>query len=273
MSQRATTSEGRVARGRTWLGAAGALFVLALVPAALRAEGTEPAARALDVYIVVGRGATNKVRDKYADLFRNSVFRGHTLTIDESSARAAFLAQFFRSDIVYLGLHANPAVWLIGSGERLTIADLTAACPPAGTRPALVIVSGCSTVTPAGESELARAIGITPATRKRAYIGFDKTVAGRLADAYFRVFFGLWLRPKAGGEHRPDSTYRTLQEAATEATRFIEEWLRRRTTLGEARGSMVDFSDEAAAIGRIIRIVGDSGLTAKDLLDAPRPER
>jgi hypothetical protein len=213
--------------------------------------------RKLNVYMVKGQGAVSILDDRdYQNVFRNAIFAGHNLTIDLTGGSASFLSTFMNSNLVYLSLHANPNVWVIGSGERIGHVELIRSYKATRKGPGLVIVTGCSTLASDTKVNFPGAIGIQPGARKRAYIGFRTFTPGLFADRYFRVFMAQWLKP------RPNGSYLTLEEARVEAKSFIQRMLQNQ---GPQTGKIARFAPLDASVAGWFTIVGDSSLRATDL--------
>ena len=232
------------------------LVVLGLLLAA--AWPAVAASRGLTVYMARGKGAVSILdQSAYQNVFKNGIFAGDKLQIDLTSGKADFLKRFFAAQIVYLSLHANPDVWVVPNGDRVGIVDLIRAYTAAGKKgPSLVIVTGCSTIHMATKVNFPAAVGITPATQKKAYLGYTTFTVGEFSDRYFRVFLGQWMQPKS------DGSYRTLVEARDDAKAFIQRML---TLQGPNTGVVARFAPLDASVAGWFTIVGDSDLRVTDL--------
>lgn len=215
------------------------------------------APKSLNVYMVRGKGAVSILDNiKYRNVFKTGMFANHSLKIDLTSGKTAFLKEFFASDLVYLTLHSNPNVWVVGNGDPVDVQDLSKAYKAAGKGPGLVIVTGCSTIQTNAKVNFPAAIGIQPGTRKRAYIGYQKCTLGVYSDRYFRVFMALWLKPK------PNGLYRTLEETRPEAKAFIKRQI---SLQGPETGNIAQFAELDHFVAGWFTIIGDSLLRVTDL--------
>ena len=223
--------------------------------------GTAPslsaAPKKLNVYMAKGKGAISILdQADYQTIFRNRIFANDALTIDLTSGKAAFLSHFFASDLVYLSLHANQNVWVVGNGERVEVVDLVRAHQAAGRAPALVIVTGCSTIQTSTKVNFAASLGVHPGTAGRAYIGYKTFTPGEYSDRYFRVFLAEWMSSK------PDGSYRTLEEARVDAKTFIHDQI---ALQGPTTGVTSRFAPIDQNVADWFTIVGDSSLRVTDL--------
>jgi len=232
------------------------LLLLFALPAGLQAKN-------LNVYMAKGKGAVSILDDvDYQGVFKNGIFKQHNLTIDLTSGKQTFLDSFFKSDIVYLSLHANPNKWVVGNGEVVTVTDLANDYRVKKRGPGLVIVTGCQTIKDDTEElGFAGAIGINDETPKRAYLGFKTITVGLFSDRFFRVFLATWMKPKA------DGGYRTLEEARTETKDFINRMLdRQKDSSGTVKlGKLASFAPLDPRVGGSFYIIGNSGLRFSDL--------
>jgi hypothetical protein len=182
------------------------------------------AARPLHVYMMKGgegtwgRPITILSDENYQRALR-SIFQGHELTFDFASNKAQTIDHLFKSDIVYLSLHANANLIVVPNNERLTVAELATAYTQTYHQkgPSLVIISGCETLhdqdSPA--MNFPAAFGIKNGTSNRAYLGYKEKVNGSSSDRFFRVFLAIWMR----------SPYPTLTEAKTKAAATVERMI------------------------------------------------
>ena len=231
-----------------------ALITMALFSIAILSVNAGP--RKLNVFIAKGQKAVSILDDsEYQNVFK-SIFAGHSLTLDLTSNKSSFLSNFFSANLVYLSLHSNPNVWVVGNGDRVETTDLIRAYRTAGKGPALVIVTGCSTVQLESKVNFPGSIGIQPSARKRAYIGYRTFTPGLFSDRYFRVFIAQWMKQK------PDGSYRTLLEAKADAKAFIQRQL---SLQGPQTGKIARFAPIDQFVAGWFSIIGDSSLRVTDL--------
>lgn len=209
------------------------------------------------VYVATGAKVPTILSDPDYEKAYRSVFGAHSLTFELNPARATMLSNIMATDIVYLNVHSNKSTIIAGDGQPIDIGTFIQAFRKSGRGPSLIVVSGCNTLKIDTKTSFPRALGIEDAAKPRAYIGFDRVVMGGIADNYFRVFFGHWLKP------RGDNTYRTLEEARSDTIDFVER------KLGQASdpnaGKMMKFAPLTPAIGRQLSIFGNAGLRLPDL--------
>lgn len=211
----------------------------------------------LNIYMAKGKDAVSILDDvDYQNVFRNSIFAGHSLTLDVTSSKASFLSSFFSSNLVYLSLHSTPNVWVVGNGDRVEIVDLIKGYKAAGKGPGLVIVTGCSTVQTNTKFNFPASIGIQQGTPKRAYIGYKTFTPGLFSDRYFKIFMALWMKPKSNG------SYRTLEEARIDAKAFIKRQL---SLQGPETGKIGRFAPLDQYVAGWFTIIGDNSLRVTDL--------
>jgi hypothetical protein len=232
-----------------------ATFAATLILISVSAIQAEPGK--LNIYMAKGKNAVSILDDAdYQNVFRNGIFAGHRFKLDLTSSKASFLSSFFSSNLVYLSLHSNPNVWVVGNGDRVEIVDLIRGYKAAGKGPGLVIVTGCSTVQTDTKVNFPASIGIQPGTRKRAYIGYKTFTPGLFSDRYFRVFMAHWIKPKS------DGSYRTLEEARVDAKAFIQRQL---SLQGPQTGKIGRFAQIDQSVAGWFTIIGDSSLRVTDL--------
>ncbi|HOV03410.1 MAG TPA: hypothetical protein PLJ34_07810 [Hyphomicrobiales bacterium] len=234
-----------------------ALVALGLaLPFDFAVAATRPTGR--KVFMHAGRETVTVLNDPdYVRVF-GSIFADQSLTIDTGGGAASFLGNFFEADIVYLNVHANPGKFVVGNGDEIYIVDMIRAWKDKGRAPALVIVTGCKTLRVEGKVSFPRAIGIETTAEKRAYIGFDTLVVGKIADHYFRVFLAHWMKPKN------DGGYRSLAEARDDARAFIAHIIDQ--GFGNPnKGKMMSFTMADAFVADSMEIVGDAAMTFPDV--------
>ena len=215
------------------------------------------AASARKVYVATGAGVPTILSDPDYEKVYRSVFGAHSLTFELSPPRTAMLSNIMAADIVYLNVHSSKSTIIAGDGQPIDIGTFIRAFRTVGRGPSLMVVSGCNTLKIDSKTSFPRALGIEDPGQPKAYIGFDRVVMGGIADNYFRVFFGHWLKP------RGDNSFRTLEEARSEATDFIERKLEQATDPNA--GKLMKFAPLTPRIGQQLSIFGNPGLRLPDL--------
>lgn len=242
---------------------AGAFVGLAAAGAMRFGGGGARAAERRRAYVASGAGAASLLDDPdYRKVFE-SLFSGLDTTFAAAPSRAALLDGMMAADVVYLSVHSNRNVIAAEDGELVSIGDIARRRRTGGRGPRLVVIAGCLTLDNRTRTTLPRAFGVEEGGGGSAYIGFTTTIVGRNVDAFFRVFFSLWLRPDKSGAHR------TLEEARDEALAFIEARIEDNQAIAAAgnadAGKMMKFAAGVPAVGRKMTIVGDGGLRLSDL--------
>lgn len=214
-------------------------------------------------YVASGSGAASLLDDPdYRKVFEG-LFSGLDTTFAAAPSREALLDGMMAADVVYLSVHSNRNVIAAEGGELVSIGDIARRRRTGGRGPRLVVIAGCLTLDNRTRTTLPRAFGVEDGGGGSAYIGFSTTIVGRNVDAFFRVFFSLWLRPDKNGAHR------TLEEAREEALAFIEARIEDNRAIAAAgntdAGKMMKFAAGVPAVGRKMTIVGDGGLRLSDL--------
>lgn len=215
------------------------------------------AASAKKVYVATGAKVPTILSDPDYEKVYRSVFGAHSLTFELSPSRATMLSNIMAADIVYLNVHSSKSTIIAGDGQPIDIGTFIRAFRTAGRGPSLIVVSGCNTLKIDTKTSFPRALGIEDPGQPKAYIGFDRVVMGGIADNYFRVFFGHWLKP------RGDNSYRTLEEARTDTIDFIERKLEQGTDPNA--GKLMKFAPLTPRIGQQLSIFGNAGLRLPDL--------
>ncbi len=214
-------------------------------------------------YIASGKGAGSLLDDPdYRRVFL-SIFSDLDTTLVNAPSHADMLAGMLAADVVYLSVHSNSRVIGVAKDDYIHVGDLHRQRRLGGHGPRLVVVAGCLTLDTDTRVTIPHAFGMLEESTGLAYIGFDKTIVGVNVDAFFRVFFALWLRPNK------DGTYRTLAEARDEAVTFIENRIVDNEKIKAAgntdAGKMMQFAAGVPFVGRSMEIVGDAALRYPDL--------
>lgn len=228
------------------------------------------AAGRVRAYVCAGADTVSLLNRKdYRRIYEN-LFSGLDATFAFQPDRTHMLDGIVRADIVYMNVHSNYDVFRSAGGVRIFGGDVAALRRSRGRGPRLVVVSGCDTLKEDAPDRLSDFFGITTQTKGAAYIGFTTKIIGENADAYFRIFFGLWLRP------RPDGSWRSLTEVRAEATGFMERM--NALAADNARhgidiaGDKMSFSGGVIQISRHVVIVGDGNLTFPALGGSATPD-
>ncbi|MCE1237831.1 MAG: hypothetical protein LWW93_15885 [Hyphomicrobiales bacterium] len=214
-------------------------------------------------YVASGAGAASLLDDPDYHKVFEAIFSGLDTTFAAAPSREALLDGMMAADVVYLSVHSNRNVIAAEGGELVSIGDIIRRRRTAGHAPRLVVIAGCLTLDNKTRTTLPRAFGVEESGSGAAYIGFTTTIVGKNVDAFFRVFFSLWLRPDKAGH------YRTLEEAREEALAFIEARIEDNQAIAAAgntdAGKMMKFAAGVPNVGRKMTIVGDGGLRLTDL--------
>lgn len=241
----------RLDRHPTRRGVMGAGLALAAAPW-LPAFAQTGGGTRLNAYLA-NAGSVSKLTDPdYQRVFKN-IFSGQNVTLELEPVKYRMIRMMLVSDIVYLSVHSNHDVLVAADGGKITPEELTEYRGKVKHSPSLVVVAGCLTLN--NDNSIPNSLGIDGAASGVAYVGFSKKVIGFVVDQYFRVFFSLWLRPKA------DGTYRTLAEARGDAEAFIDKHLDSGAQDNSIAGKMMKFELATRYVGANVEIVGDSGLT------------
>lgn len=214
-------------------------------------------------YVASGAGAASLLDDPDYHKVFESLFSGLDTTFAAAPSREALLDGMMAADVVYLSVHSNRNVIAAEGGELVSIGDIARRRRTGGRGPRLVVIAGCLTLDNQTRTTLPRAFGVEEGATGAAYVGFSTTIVGKNVDAFFRVFFSLWLRPDKAGHHR------TLEEAREEALAFIEARIEDNQAIAAAgntdAGKMMKFAAGVPNVGRKMTIVGDGGLRLSDL--------
>lgn len=214
-------------------------------------------------YVASGAGALSLLDDPdYRRVFE-SIFSGLDARFAAAPSSEALLEGMMAADLVYLSVHSNSQVIGTDQGRLVSIGDIVRRRRTVGRGPRLVVIAGCLTLDNQTRTTLPRAFGVEEGASGAAYIGFSTTIVGKNVDAFFRIFFSLWLKPAKDGTHR------TLEAARSEAIDFIEARIVDNAAIkaqgNTDAGKMMGFAAGVPNVGRKMVIVGDSGLRLTDL--------
>jgi len=214
-------------------------------------------------YVASGAGALSLLDDPdYRRVFE-SIFSGLDARFAAAPSSEALLEGMMAADVVYLSVHSNSQVIGTDQGRLVSIGDIIRRRRAVGRGPRLVVIAGCLTLDNQTRTTLPRAFGVEDGASGAAYIGFSTTIVGKNVDAFFRIFFSLWLKSAKDGTHR------TLEEARSEAIDFIEARIVDNAAIkaqgNTDAGKMMGFAAGVPNVGRKMVIVGDSGLRLTDL--------
>lgn len=195
------------------------------------------------------------------------IFSGLDAVFAKAPDRDAMLEGALGADLVYLSIHSNFDVIGMGSDEPIRIAEIVRKRRALGHTPRLMVVAGCKTIDGDTRTTLPSAFGIHDGDRGAAYVGFTLPIGGRNADAFFRIFFAHWLKPRETGD------WRTLAEARTDALAMMARLNaladENAAVGGDIAGGKMTFGYAVKLTGQQVTIIGDADLTFPMLAAPP----